>query len=143
MLAAAALVAVALTGCTSAAGSASCVQPGDASRLVHPSGDFASPSAHFPDPLQTTTLQKSVVEQGTGEQLVDGQLATFDATYYEGTTGTHLGSQATAMVAGGHDQFPGVQKALLCATVKSRIVVTGTATQSGQPIAPCHRKSPL
>ena len=133
LLAAAALVALALTGCT-AATSASCVQPGDASRLVRASGSFGSPTVSFPKPLHSSTLQKSVIKQGDGATISDGQLVVGKVAYYDGATGKPLGDPGeTDLVAGadtsGNSTVPGLQKAMACSTVGSRIAVTGTVKQ--------------
>ncbi|GAB3387304.1 hypothetical protein GCM10027568_06850 [Humibacter soli] len=90
-----------------------------------------SPKATFPTPLDSSTLQKSVIHEGTGETISDGQLVIGQVAYYEGKTGTALGAPGeTDIVAGpdstGNSTIPGLQKAMACSTVGSRIAVTGT-----------------
>lgn len=133
LLAATALVALALTGCT-AAGSSSCLQPGDASKLVNASGDFGSPKVSFPKPLHSSTLQKSVISKGDGSTISSGQLVVGEVAYYDGATGAALGDPGeTDIVAGadttGKSTLPGLQKAMACSTVGSRIAVTGTVKE--------------
>ncbi|MGN6127250.1 MAG: peptidylprolyl isomerase [Humibacter sp.] len=134
LVAAAALVALALTGCTSASSSSSCVQPGDASSQVKVSGDVNSPKATFPTPLDSSTLQKSVIHQGKGETISDGQLVVGQLTYYEGKTGTAFGAPAEADIVAGPDTgsnstVDGLQRAMSCNTVGSRIAITGRANE--------------
>ncbi|GAB3612764.1 hypothetical protein GCM10027415_11040 [Humibacter ginsengisoli] len=125
VIAAAALVGVGLTGC-SAASASSCVQPGDASQLVHTSGAFGSPHASFPHPIDTSTLQKSTVKTGSGNTIGKGQMVRFTLAHYDASTGKSVETFPAAVPAGGKSSLPGLQKALLCTTVGSRIVVTGT-----------------
>lgn len=128
VLAAAALVGLGLTGC-SATSAGSCVQPGDASGLVHASGKFGAPTASFPKPLNTTTVQKSTVKAGSGSTITTGQMVTLGVAHYDGASGESLESGSASLVAGGTSQLRGLQKALLCSTVGSRIVITGTEAE--------------
>ncbi|QDZ13718.1 hypothetical protein [Humibacter ginsenosidimutans] len=128
---AAAIVAVGLTGC-SAAGSGDCVQPGAASELIPSSGTATASSWKFPKPLHADSLQKSTLTSGKGAEIVDGQPVILDVGIFNGLTGKAVvtaaqGGMISASTSG--SQLPGLQKALLCSTVGSRIAVTGTVTQ--------------
>lgn len=128
---AAAIVAVGLTGC-SAAGSSDCVAPGATSELVPATGTVTAASWRFPTPLHADSLQKSVVKTGSGADVSAGQPVIVDVGVFDGLTGDALvtaaqGGMLTASSSGG--QLPGLQKALLCTPVGSRIAVTGTVAQ--------------
>ncbi len=123
-LTAVALIAIGLTGC-SASGNGSCVQPGAASRLVRTSGDFGTPKGAFPRPLYASTVQKSTTRTGSGKAISTGQFIVTDVEHYDAATGKSIEAGRAALVAGGVNSLPGLQKALLCSTVGSRIVVTG------------------
>jgi len=129
LVAAAALVALALTGCTSASSSSSCVQPGDASSQVKASGGIGTPKASFPKPLQSSTLQKSVLHDGRGKTIADGSLVAVAVSTSDGTDGSVLAQESGGIAAGGTSARPGLQKALTCTTVGSRIAITGTAAE--------------
>lgn len=128
VLAAAALVGLGLSGC-SAASSASCVQPGDASQLVRASGAFGSPTVSFPEPLRSSTVQKSTLKTGTGHTLADGDLLVGKAAYYDGSTGKPLGDPGSVNLVVGGSSAPGLAAAVSCSTIGSRIAVTGTVKE--------------
>ena len=138
LLAAAAAVALALAGCSSSSGASTATPaasgctltaPGTNSAAVSVTGDLDTlPVTTFTAPMTATTTERTVLINGTGDQVTDGSVATLDFTLYNGTTGAQLftttdpevGSQAITVDT---SQFlPGIVKAVDCATVGSRIV---------------------
>jgi len=127
LLIAAGLLAATLTGCSSAANADCGVQAGDASKLVSVTGAFGKKhTLDFPTPLDSATLQRSNLKQGTGVALQPGQ--SFDAmiTLGNGATGESSGA-AKGLFVISKNQYPGLSKSLQCVTVGSRVVVTGPA----------------
>ncbi|NNC10454.1 hypothetical protein HII28_00945 [Planctomonas sp. JC2975] len=130
VLSAAALVALALTGC-SASASSSCVQPGDASTLVRSSASPTESTGSFPKPLHADSLQKSTIKAGSGDQITAGQPVVITLGIFNGLNGKALSSPESGLISASTSgsTIPGVQKALLCSRVGSRIAVTGTVGQ--------------
>jgi FKBP-type peptidyl-prolyl cis-trans isomerase len=133
LIVAAALLLVTLSGCSSSpATGTNCdnaAQPGDASKLVTVSGEFGSkPKVSLPTPIYTKTTQASVNIQGTGAELVKGQEAVIDFEIYSGSTGKLVGSSSWGSSGGtsivvGKSGVTGLDHALLCHTVGSRLAI--------------------
>jgi peptidylprolyl isomerase len=123
------LLAAALTGCSSG-GDSSCVVPsGDASKVVSASGRFGeTPNVSFPTPLDTKTLQRSVLKTGDGEKLQAGQLVVTELAFYDGESGKKLQTGEISLTAG-KGNYPGLGKSMQCVPVGSRIAIAGTAKQ--------------
>ncbi|KQP01070.1 FKBP-type peptidyl-prolyl cis-trans isomerase [Leifsonia sp. Leaf264] len=133
LIAAAGLIAVALTACSSTPAAADCTggaPSGDASKLVTATGAVGSaPNVDFPTPLKAEQTQSSVLTAGTGDGVVAGQKVTIEMAVYNGTDGkliekTKYGADdATPLsVVVAKDQLQeGLRKGLLCATEGSRI----------------------
>ena len=107
--------------CTAAAPS------GDASDAVTVEGTVGEEStATFTSPLEITTLQTTVIEEGTGDPVESGQLVTYALSAFNAETGEKLGSI-------GYDENPvlpvqispdnPVGQILGCATPGTRVVV--------------------
>jgi len=121
------LLVAALTGCSSNANASCVVDSGSASKLVSASGAFGSPTAaHFPTPLYSKGLQRSILRTGTGEPLEQGQLVEADTVYFDATTGKKMQS-LTLGVPITKTPYPGLGKALRCVPIGSRVSITGTA----------------
>ncbi|MEF2978294.1 FKBP-type peptidyl-prolyl cis-trans isomerase [Subtercola sp. YIM 133946] len=137
LLAAAAAVALTLVGCSSSASPAASpaasgctlTAPGTNSAAVSVTGDLDTlPVTTFTAPMTATTTERTVLIDGTGDQVTDGSVATVDFTLYNGTSGQQLFTTTDAEVGAqsitvDDSQFlPGIVKAVDCATVGSRIV---------------------
>jgi len=114
---------------TGASGDCSPAASGSASNGVTVTGDFqAAPKTAFTGPLTVDTTQRSVVTDGDGEVVQNGDVATIDFTIYNGTSGKQVfstldegGSQLQLTVD--DTQFiPGIVNAVACSTVGSRVV---------------------
>ncbi|MEL4318313.1 FKBP-type peptidyl-prolyl cis-trans isomerase [Leifsonia sp. YIM 134122] len=135
LIAAAGLIAVALTACSSNPAAADCTggaPSGDASKLVTATGEFGSaPTVDFPTPLKASGTQSSVITAGTGAGIVAGQKVTIEMSVYNGTDGeliekTKYGADDTtplSLVVAKDQVQEGLRKGLLCATEDSRIAV--------------------
>ncbi|HWU45924.1 MAG TPA: peptidylprolyl isomerase [Humibacter sp.] len=127
LLITAGLLVAALSGCSSNADASCVVDPGNASKLVTASGSFGSQqTVHFPTPLDTTQLQRSILRQGTGAPLEQGQLVETELTYFDGKTGKKFES-ASAMIPVSKTPYPGLGSALRCVPVGSRVSIVGSA----------------
>jgi hypothetical protein len=141
LLTAAALATVlasSLTACSGIPGFGGCEPfygPGDASELVEVTGSGKSspPEVDFPTPLISETPQLSTLIEGEGDPIphrgtVDTRLSVFD-----GKTGTSLGSSYPSepgyfrYIAGGDERA--LSRAIQCAKVGDRLVLTGTTRQ--------------
>ena len=90
LIAAAGLIAVSLTACSTSQASACTggAPSGDASKAVKVSGEFgAVPKVDFPTPLKADETQSTVITHGTGPGIIKGQMVTVDLSVYNGTTG--------------------------------------------------------
>lgn len=127
------LLAVSLTACAPSGTSADCestVPSGDASSIVSVTGELGEkPTVKFPTPLKSGQTERTVVEEGDGETVVNGQQISVDWSIYNGTTGELIqqsaydGEQQQQLVIAENQQLPGVPKGLLCTTVGSRVAL--------------------
>jgi hypothetical protein len=143
-LTAAALVAVALTGCAPAArgagnqpaGCTPALPTGDASSTVTATGAVGkSVKASFPTPLAGTASQVTVLHDGHGTAAPVGGFVKIEYTAYNGQTGKSLGgtgydaSKAVTYAAGRpiQGQKTTLTSALVCAQSGARLALTTTA----------------
>jgi len=137
IVAAAALVAVALTGCSSNpnADCGTALPSGKASQLVEATGKIGSkPKITVPTPLDTTKSERSIITEGTGEQVHRGQVVEIQYTILDGATGevqqTSYGSGDTYPLALGSGN-ESLSKGLQCAPVGSRVAVVISPKDAG------------
>lgn len=145
-LSVAALSALILAGCSSAAPEASpsasatagdlcgsAIASGSISDSVEVQGDAGqAATATFAAPLDITTPERTVLVEGTGDKIADGDLVNYGVTIFDATTGevqTTEGYDAplapvVVSIGSGADQFFG------CATIGSRLVMALPKTQS-------------
>jgi FKBP-type peptidyl-prolyl cis-trans isomerase len=115
---------------------------GAASKAITASGAIGSkPTVHVPTPTTATTVENSVATRGKGMILGKGDIAEISSLLYVGKTGKLVGAtsatsayeKSTAVQVPVDDKStllpPTVTKALMCATVGSRIVTVLTAAQ--------------
>jgi hypothetical protein len=138
-LLAVAIVVPTLVACSSP--SNECVFPsGDASSVVTAEGAIGSePQIDMPTPVVAQRTEVSIVTEGEGKPLSDGQPARVDISIINGATGEVLedtGYAGGVLFAAGSEALPPVTEALECASVGSRLVVVGTAeeTHNGEPL---------
>lgn len=145
-LSVAALSVVLLAGCASASpgaspspsGSAagdlcsSAVPSGSASQAIEVEGETGAPAtATFTAPLDITSAERTVLVEGDGDPIADGDLVTYGVTIFDATTGEQSAVEGydpeilpvAVSVGSGADQFFG------CATIGSRIVMALPQTQ--------------
>lgn len=113
---------------------ASCTPKGNAS-LVTAKGKLDSdPQAQFPTPIIAKKAEVAVPIKGDGAQVSADAAVQITVSIYDGTTGEALASQSGPITAQAirvfvdDSTFP-FSTAMQCATVGSRVVSTGTATQ--------------
>jgi len=147
LIATAALLAAALTGCsapgTAAADCTAPVTSGAASELINVSGDFGTaPTVDFPTPLKTKTTQRTQIIEGSGDPLVKNQMVKVDFSVYNATTGKLIqatgydGKKAATLVLN-DSTMKGLVDGLLCTQVGERVAVAvspadGFGPQGGQ-----------
>ncbi|MET0734751.1 MAG: FKBP-type peptidyl-prolyl cis-trans isomerase [Microbacterium sp.] len=140
-LSVAALSAVILAGCSSgtpdASPSASSSAGGDLCSVAVPSGsnsegvtvegEVGEPAtATFEAPMDITSAERTLVVEGDGDPIADGDLVNYALTIFDATTGEQAAVEGydpeilpvPVTVGSGADQFFG------CATIGSRIVMT-------------------
>jgi hypothetical protein len=132
-LLAVAIVVPTLVACSSP--SNECVFPsGDASSVVTAEGAIGSePQIDMPTPVVAERTEVSIVTEGEGDVLTNGQPALVDVSIVNGTTGEVLqdtGYTGGVMLAAASEGLPPVTEALECASVGSRLVVVGTADET-------------
>jgi hypothetical protein len=133
------IVVPTLVACSSP--SNECLFPsGDASSVVTAEGAIGSePQIDMPTPVVAQRTEVSIVTEGEGKPLSDGQPARVDISIINGATGEVLedtGYAGGVLFAAGSEALPPVTEALECASVGSRLVVVGTAeeTHNGEPL---------
>jgi len=131
------LTAVALVGCASTGGAASCTRATDAGSptmgLISVTGSSTStPKVDVDTPLHTKTTQFADVEAGTGDIPItsDAQMIVLDVALVSATTGKTIvttaydGDQSTVYpVSQWTQSFPAFEAALHCATAGTRTAV--------------------
>lgn len=131
MLAAAALLLVSLTACSSGqtADCAKAAPSGRASNLITAKGSVhGEPTATFPTPLRTSTTERTIVDPGHGEPLQNGQAIRADISIYNGTTGQLLPRSAygapdgtLSMTIG--QTVAGISRGLVCAKPGAKVAI--------------------
>jgi FKBP-type peptidyl-prolyl cis-trans isomerase len=145
ILAAAALTALTLAGCSgspapsatptapgsnqAAAGSCTDTPEGDASKSIKVGGDAgAKATADFKAPLSADTTQRTVVTKGSGDKLVVGDFNAVNFTLFNGTSGKEItstydqGGAPQGIPVDETQYMPGLVKAIECAPAGSRVV---------------------
>jgi peptidylprolyl isomerase len=99
VLAAVAGLLVTLAGCSVSAPSGPCTPTatsGEASKLITATGEFSDqPEADFPTPLISDELEVSIIDEGDGPVIQDGDLVEFYATQFDPETGELVGKSAS------------------------------------------------
>jgi FKBP-type peptidyl-prolyl cis-trans isomerase len=128
LTATAALVALALTGCTAPEPDA-LASPGASTDAIEVAGEFGeAPRVDFPTPVTPDATQCTEVVEGDGERLVEGQQALVSLAVYNGSTGEELqtvgfGDEDAVPVVLGEDTLPGLVKGLSCGSTGSRVLM--------------------
>jgi FKBP-type peptidyl-prolyl cis-trans isomerase len=136
-----AVAALALTGCTAApepeetpsaeAAAIECTDSGATSDAVNVAGDAgAEPAVTFETPLATEQTERTVVTEGTGDAVEEGDSVAISYAAYNATTGAKLtaggfGDDAglTVNVVNGQGVIPGILKGVACSNVGDRVAV--------------------
>ncbi|WP_460776332.1 FKBP-type peptidyl-prolyl cis-trans isomerase [Microbacterium sp. GXF7504] len=109
-------------------------ESGAASEAVEVSGEVgAEPTVTFAAPLEAETLERTVVVEGTGEEIAEGDYVTYAVAAYDAQSGELLESAGYA--AGEIAPAPIVAGSVLgdalgCATVGTRVTAVTAATES-------------
>ncbi|MGO4535276.1 peptidylprolyl isomerase [Leifsonia sp. 2MCAF36] len=134
---AAGLVAAALTGCSTNPNQdcGTALPSGPASQLVEATGKIGSkPKITVPTPLDTKKSERSILTEGSGEQVHKGQVVEIQYTILDGATGsvqqTSFGSGDTYPLALGSGNAT-LSKGLQCAPVGSRVAVVISPKDAG------------
>ena len=129
LLASGLLVSVALSGCASASSCTPAWDRGGLAEQVSVSGEFGGTiSASFPKPLvQTGEATTAIIDEGDGESVRDGQFASAVVTIIDSATGDPLDGGTLLRLVG--DEAPRLTTAVECATVGSRVVAVGPASE--------------
>jgi FKBP-type peptidyl-prolyl cis-trans isomerase len=140
LVVAAGLLAVTLTGCSSNpnAGCDTALTSGKASDLISASGALGTkPKVSFPTPVDTTKSESTRLIEGSGEKLQKGQMVEIQYTLLDGQTGTSISASSftktqPTLIPVGKSGIPGIDKALQCAPVGSRLAIAIAPKDSGQ-----------
>lgn len=139
LLLAAGLIA-SLTSCAQGPLGQGCDAPvseGDASAFITAEGALGTkPTVDFPTPVVTKHTELSTLIPGDGAELREGDVAVFQYTLLNGTTGDVL-SQSDytgpgTIVTLGDSKTPSVTVGLECTTVGSRVAIATNAEGAGQ-----------
>ena len=104
---------------------------GSASDAVKVSGTFGKPDpkATFSAPLEVKKddLQRTVVDEGDGDETTEGDQVEAVITVYNGRTGKQALSQEAALMAGDDKTFEAFRAGVECLPTGSRVVTTVSA----------------
>lgn len=123
-----------LTACVGApAFVSSCAPTGNAALVEAPGSLGADPRATFPTPLVSTQVEVAETDAGDGARVRLTDAVELSVSLYDGATGTAASTGTSDVVAVDFSRFvmnsvPFTQ-ALTCASVGSRLVITGTGEQ--------------
>lgn len=140
LVVAAGLLAVTLTGCSSDP-NANCdtaLTSGRASDLISAKGALGSkPTITFPTPVDTTKSEATKLIEGSGQKLQTGQMVKIQYTLLDGETGKAIGASSfnkaqPTLIPVGKSGVPGIDRALQCAPVGSRLAIAIAPKDSGQ-----------
>ncbi|MRG58425.1 hypothetical protein GE115_00830 [Agromyces sp. CFH 90414] len=137
LIATAGLVAVALTGCATAPEPA--VAPGASSEAIEVTGDFGEPPrVEFPTPITPDETQCTVVIEGDGEPVRDGDTVRVAASLYDAESGEELQTigfedDAVLLTLNEGKTLAGFRTGLTCANEGSRVVVAVPPADAANP----------
>lgn len=124
------ILTVAVTGCAAQSTPVPVISSGPASDLVKASGEFGdAPRIDFPTPLHTETTECTVLIEGEGPTLVDGQAARIAFSLRNATTGEEIEEAGftteplTIALAEQTLALPGFVDGLTCASEGSRVAI--------------------
>jgi FKBP-type peptidyl-prolyl cis-trans isomerase len=101
---------------------------GKTSEGVKVSGDFGQKqTATFSTPLKATSLERTVLDEGTGEKTKSGQTLDVLVSVYLGKDGKALGSQQVSLTPGDSQMIQAFTAGVDCVPIGSRVVVTAPA----------------
>ena len=101
---------------------------GKTSDSVKVEGEFGQKqTATFSTPLKATGLERTVVDEGTGEKTASGQTLDVLISVYLGKDGKALGSQQVALTTGDAQMIQAFTAGIDCVPIGSRVVVTAPA----------------
>jgi peptidylprolyl isomerase len=101
---------------------------GKTSEGVKVSGEFGQKqTATFSTPLKATGLERTVVDEGTGEKTKSGQTLDVLVSVYLGKDGKALGSQQVSLTPGDSQMIQAFTAGVDCVPIGSRVVVTAPA----------------
>lgn len=106
---------------------------GDASKAVTVTGDVGkTPTATFASPLTIDSVQRSVVAEGTGDQVAAGDLVNIAYAAYDASTGSLLGSVGydSSILPIQMSTDSGLGQFLGCAKTGTRVTVTRPGDES-------------
>lgn len=101
---------------------------GKTSDSVKVAGDFGKKqTATFSTPLKATSLQRTVVDKGSGATTKSGETLDTLISVYLGKDGKALGSQPVSLTAGDAQMIQAFTAGIDCVPIGSRVVVTAPA----------------
>ncbi len=105
------------------------IASGAASESVTVTGDFdAQPAIAFEGPLETEATQRTVVIEGEGDAVAEGDTVVVNYTILNGGTAEQIettydaGQTVQVLVDSGSELLSGLSKSLVCSTEGSRVV---------------------
>lgn len=103
---------------------------GDTSAAVKVTGEFGEKQeADFKTPLEATKLERTVLDEGTGEDTVAGEPVDVLLSLYLGKDGTAIGTEPASITVG-DPQIPDAFTAGVdCVPIGSRVVVSAAAAE--------------
>jgi FKBP-type peptidyl-prolyl cis-trans isomerase len=109
------------SGCTS-------YSSGETSKAVKVDGEFAkTQTATFKTPLKASSIQRTVLTEGTGAKTTSGQSIDALISVYLGKDGKALGSQPVTLTVGDASVIPAFTAGIDCVPIGSRVVVAAPA----------------
>ncbi len=127
-----ALVATLLTACTSDGGSDfECAPEGAVSNTLAFDGDFASSELTLTNdlPVEAEKLERTVLIEGDGEALKQGDIAQTQFTIFKGSDGTVLSSEAAELTLDEGELLPWALQVIGCSKVGERVAAAAPVSE--------------
>lgn len=126
-----ALVATLLSACSSGEqGGEDCLPNGSVTKSLEFTGDFGSElQLATTPPVQVEELQRSVLVEGEGREIVKGDNVNAFLTIVNGTDGKTISSQPAPFAYDGTQLQPWAFQALSCSSVGDRVVLAAPAEE--------------
>lgn len=107
-----------------------CMPDGEVTRTIEIEGQFGGTVTIASEtPVVVTEMQRSVIVEGNGRELSDGDQIRSQLTIFNGTSGEQLSTEPAGFMIDSAQLNPWAYQAVSCASIGDRVVMAATATE--------------